>query len=82
MSDFERNRIDFQLRSFTQRNFEQPSACKNVDQIQFYISELSQKIQHLEVSIGYVPDWVYTLLAQYNARQNSMLQTVFKTSYR
>lgn len=71
-----------ELRLFTARNFTHPSECRNLGQIRFYIGELCNKIQELERSGHYVPEWVYQLLSQYNARQNSLILLEFRSSYR
>lgn len=70
-----------ELRSFTSKNFEKPSDCKNLDQIRFYVKELCLKIENLEVNGQYVPQWAYALLAQYNDRQNSMIHLEFRNMY-
>ena len=77
MSEFDRSKIELELKSFTSRNFEQPSDCRNPEQIRFYVSELCSKIQELEHRFKYVPDWAYSLLAQYNAKQSGMIQVEF-----
>lgn len=81
MSDYERKRIELELRSFAARNFERPSECRNLDQIRFYVRELCLKIEELEAQWNYVPAWAYSLLAQYNARQNSMITVEFRKTY-
>ena len=81
MTSFEQQRIETNLRIFTARNFERPSDCKNLDQVRFYVRELCLKIEELESKFSYVPQWAYTLLAQYNARQNAMLHVDFKQLY-
>ena len=81
MSDFERKKIELELKAFTSKNFEKPSECKNLAQIRFYVSELSQKITDLYTSVGYVPEWAYVLLAQYNSAQNKFLSKEFQNTY-
>jgi hypothetical protein len=81
MSDFEKNKLEMEFRSFTARNFEKPADCKNLDQVRFYVNELCQKIEEYNMHFNYVPGWAYSLLAQYNARQNSFLHNEFKESY-
>lgn len=81
MSEFERNKIELELKSFTSRNFEKPSDCKNAEQIRFYVKELCNKIQEFEGRFNYVPNWAYSLLAQYNAKQNGMLHVEFIETY-
>jgi hypothetical protein len=81
MSDFEKRKLEIELRNFTTRNFEKPSDCRNLDQIRFYVSELCAKISEYENRFNYVPTWAYSLLAQYNIAQNSMLHTEFRNAY-
>jgi len=81
MSAFEQREIESYLRTFTSRNFERPADCRNLEQIRFYVRELCLKIEELESKFSYVPQWAYTLLAQYNARQNAMLRVEFKHLY-
>lgn len=81
MSEFERKTIELELRRFTARNFERPSACKNLDQIRFYVQELCRLIEDHKKRFDYVPSDAYALLAQYNARQNSILYQDFISTY-
>jgi hypothetical protein len=81
MSEYERKRIEIDLRAFTLKNFEKPSECRNLDQIRFYVRELCMKIEELESRFNYVPQWAYSLLAQYNSRQNSMIHVEFRRTY-
>jgi hypothetical protein len=81
MSNFEKKQIEMELRAFATRNFERPADCKNLDQVRFYIGELIQKINDMRTHGSHIPDYAYTLLAQYNARQNSMLYKDFAKSY-
>lgn len=81
METFDRKKIEAELKSFTSRNFERPNDCRNLEQIRFYVRELCQKIEELEVKFNYVPNWAYVLLAQYNAKQNGMLHLEFVTAY-
>lgn len=81
MSDFERKRIEMELKEFTFRNFEKPSECRNLDQIRFYVRELCLKIEELEGRFNYVPQWAYSLLAQYNSIQNNMVHVEFRNTY-
>lgn len=81
MSSFEQNEIELHLKTFTRRNFERPDDCRNLEQVRFYVRELCLKIEELESKFSYVPQWAYTLLAQYNARQNTMLNLEFNQSY-
>jgi hypothetical protein len=81
MTQYERQKLEVELRSFTSRNFERPSECRNLDQIRFYVQELCQKIEEYQRRFNYVPNYAYSLLAQYNARQNGMIHTYFKNTY-
>ena len=81
MSEFEKKHLDLELRNFTARNFVRPSDCRNLDQIRFYIRELCLKIEEYRRRFGYVPNTAYSLLSQYNSRQNSILYRDFRSSY-
>jgi hypothetical protein len=81
MSDFEKRKLEIELRNFTTRNFERPSDCRNLDQIRFYVKELCDKIDEYERRFNYVPTWAYSLLAQYNMAQNGMLLKEFRNAY-
>jgi hypothetical protein len=79
MTTTERKLVEADLKDFTSRNFEKPLDCKNLDQIRFYVRELCLKIEELENRFEYVPNSAYSLLAQYNMRQNSMINKEFIT---
>ena len=81
MTEYERKKLEMELRSFTSRNFQKPSECKNLAQIRFYIQELCSKIEEYQNRFSYVPSWAYGLLAQYNALQNSMIENEVKSNY-
>lgn len=81
MSDYEKKKLEMELRNFTSRNFERPVDCRNLDQIRYYVKELCKKIEEYEVRFNYVPAWAYSLLAQYNLVQNRMLHVEFVSSY-
>ena len=81
MADHEKQKVDQQLRKFAARNFERPDNCRNLEQIRYYVRELCLRIEELEKRFQYVPGWAYTLLAQYNAKQNMMLHREFVKSY-
>jgi hypothetical protein len=81
MTDYEQKKIEMELKAFIARNFEKPLDCKNQDQIRFYVGELSHKVEALERQFNYVPEWAYSLLSQYNAAQNRILDLEFKNSY-
>jgi hypothetical protein len=81
MSQTEERSLEMELKTFACQNFEMPSDCKNLDQIRFYIRELSMKIEEYKRRFNYVPSIAYTLLAQYNARQNSLVHREVRKSY-
>ena len=81
MSDFEKKKVELELKAFATSNFVKPTDCRNLDQIRFYISELCGKIDSYNKRFNYVPESAYTLLAQYNARQNSILYQEFVKTY-
>ncbi len=81
MTDYERTKLDVALREFTHRNFEKPSDCRNLSQLRYYVEELCLKIQEYETKFQYVPEWAYSLLAQYNQRQNKLILRDFQTTY-
>lgn len=82
MSNYEQKKIEMELSNFTNRNFERPSNCRNLDQIRFYIRELCGKIEEYESRFNYVPSGAYALLSQYNRVQNQMLYVDFRTTYK
>lgn len=81
MSEFEKKHLEFELKNFTTRNFVRPSNCRNLDQIRFYIRELCLKIEDYKKRFNYVPNIAYSLLAQYNSQQNTMLYRDFISNY-
>lgn len=81
MSDFDKMQLESDLRRFATRNFERPSACRNLDQIRYYVKELCLKIEEYRSRFNYVPNAAYVLLAQYNARQNSLIHLDFRKAY-
>jgi hypothetical protein len=78
MSEHLRTQIDQEFETFTRRNFESPTSCRNLDQIRFYVHELCLKIDELESRFHYVPAGAFSLLAQYNACQNNMSHVDFR----
>lgn len=81
MTEFEKKSIEMELRAFVSRNFERPSDCANLAQVRFYVQELCVRIEDYKKRFNYAPEFAYTLLAQYNARQNSILYKDFASSY-
>jgi hypothetical protein len=82
MGIFDRKKVDSELSNFTSRNFEKPADCKDLEQIRFYVRELCLKIEELEKRFEYVPGTAYTLLAQYNSKQNSIINNDFTKTYK
>lgn len=82
MTSYEIKRLEMELKQFTTSNFEKPANCRNLEQVRFYVKELCSKIEELQLKFNHVPDFAYTLLAQYNARQNSLIQKDFANQYR
>ena len=82
MSNFERKKLETDLRNFAERNFESPGNCRNIDQIRFYVRELCVKIEDYERRFNFVPSSAYSLLAQYNMVQNQLIQVEFRKAYR
>jgi hypothetical protein len=81
MSEFEKKSIEQEFEKFTMKNFESPKSCKNLDQIRFYVQELSSKMEEFKNRFNYVPNSAYSLLTQYNTIQNRMVFVNFKNSY-
>lgn len=81
MSEFEKKHLECELKKFTSRNFVRPAECRNLDQIRFYISELCAKIEDYKRRFNYVPNTAYSLLSQYNSKQNSLLYRDFIRNY-
>jgi len=77
MSEFEKKHIELELKSFTSKNFVRPSECRNIDQVRFYIQELCVKIEEYKRRFNYVPNTAYSLLSQYNTKQNTLLYRDF-----
>lgn len=81
MSEFEKRRLEREFQLFASKNFEKPRKCKNLDQIRYYVKELTDKVNELQIKYNYVPDSAYSLLASYNTLQNNMLFSDFKNTY-
>jgi hypothetical protein len=81
MNNYERRKIELELKKFASLNFERPSDCHDLEQIRFYVQALSFKIEELENEFDYAPPWIYGLLAQYNAAQNRILHVEFRKTY-
>ena len=81
MTHVDRKKVESELNAFALRNFEKPADCKDLEQIRFYVRELCLKIEELERRFEYVPSSAYKLLAQYNSRQNSIINKNFSNTY-
>ena len=81
MSVFETKKIELEWKNHVSRHFEKPSDCRNLGQIRFYVNELTSKMEALREKNMAIPEWAYTLLAQYNAAQNRLLLKEFKSTY-
>jgi hypothetical protein len=81
MSEFEKKHLEVELKNFTSRNFVRPAECTNLEQIRFYIGELCAKIEHYKKRFNYVPNTAYSLLSQYNSKQNALLYRDFISNY-
>lgn len=81
MSTLDKRRVDREFQLFSSRNFERPRKCKNLEQIRFYVQELSFLISSFKESSGYVPTAAYELLAQYNQEQNKWIYANFRNAY-
>lgn len=73
MSKYEKKVLEIEFQKFTRMNFESPAKCKSLVQIRYYIKELSGKIEETKSKFNYVPALAYTLLSQYNTRQNALI---------
>lgn len=81
MTNYEKACMDVAFRDFTLRNFEKPNECQNPEQLRYYVRELCLKIEEYENQFHYVPEWAYSLLSQYNQKQNSLLLRNFQKTY-
>jgi hypothetical protein len=81
MSEYEKIKVETELRNFASKNFVKPGDCRNIDQIRFYISELCSKIEEYDRKFNYVPQSIYSLLANYNRVQSNMIYVDFKNTY-
>ena len=81
ITDCEKLQVEREFKNFTSRDFERPADCRNIDQTRFYVRELCLRIEEYENRFNYVPQWAYSLLAQYNLVQNRILQVEFNKAY-
>jgi len=81
MSDYEKQLLENNFKKFTRKHFERPSRCKNIGQIQYYVQELSLKIEEFKSRFNYVPNIAYVLLSEYNASQNKLIFKGFQKIY-
>lgn len=81
MSDFEKKKLEIEFKSFILKHFEKPSNCKNLEQVRFYVQELSAHIQEFEQKFSYVPESAYALLSQYNSVHSAAVHKHFVNTY-
>ena len=81
MSRYEQKKLEMEFERFTNMNFEHPTKCRSLVQIRFYIKELTVKIDELKKAFNYVPNNAYTLLNQYNSKQNTLIFSNFQEAY-
>ncbi len=81
ITEHERKKLEADLRVFTARNFVRPAECKNLEQVRFYVRELCMKIEELETKFDFVSPSAYSLLAQYNMRQNAIIDGDSRNTY-
>jgi len=81
MTRFEQKKIEMEFHRFTRMNFESPTECRSLGQLQYYIHELSDKIKELKSAFNYVPNHAYVLLNQYNQKQNRLIFSNFQEIY-
>jgi hypothetical protein len=81
MSNYEKQQLENNFNKFTRKHFEKPSRCKNIGQIQYYVQELSLKIEEFKSRFNYVPNTAYVLLSEYNASQNKLIFKGFQRIY-
>lgn len=77
----EQRKIEAELKRFAARNFQCPRKCSDIDLIRGYVHELTLKIEEMKIRFNYVPDIAYSLLAEYNAKQNSIIGMDFRKTY-
>jgi len=70
-----KTRVDHQFDRFFKRHFEQPQKCRNVDQVRFYLGEISRKIEEYRRLYNYVPDKAEELLQSYKKLYNRMVHS-------
>ncbi len=74
-------RIEREFELFTKRNFEKPKKCKSLEQIKFYIKELTQIIEQYKLKHDFVPESAYVLLNEYNIQLNKLVMVNFQETY-
>lgn len=81
MSTYEKKQIDTDFRNFTSLNFEKPTKCKSIGQLQYYVKELSNKIKELKSRFNYVPEKAFLLLTEYNNMVNNLIFKNYQEVY-
>lgn len=81
MTAYQKRKIEQDFLVFARSNFEKPSECRNLEQIQFYIQEIGDYMEDMKNTYNYIPDSVYSLLKQYHTLQNKMAFEAFINYY-
>lgn len=81
MSNYEKQQLENNFNKFSRKHFERPARCKNIGQIQYYVQEISLKIEEFKSQFNYVPNTAYILLSEYNASQNKLIFKDFQKIY-
>ncbi|HEY0742475.1 MAG TPA: hypothetical protein VGD40_13465 [Chryseosolibacter sp.] len=81
MTNYQRQKIDIELKAFVSSHLKKPSSCYRSSDIRLYINALTQKIQALEELFNYAPDWAYAMLAEYAMKLNTFVSKEFTRSY-
>ena len=81
MTRFQEKKLEQEFNKFAKMNFDKPQKCRNIDQIRYYMHELTEKINEFKASFKFVPVSAHTLLSQYNAAQNKLIHKNFQEVY-
>jgi hypothetical protein len=72
---YHHSRVDTQFERFYKRHFEDPRECRNVEQVRFYLGEISRKIEEYRRSYNYVPEKALNLWESYKKIYNRMVHS-------
>ncbi len=75
MSEQDKSILEKEFKHFTLRNFEEPTQCKDLSQVEFYIKELKSKMKEFKQQFGFIPKFAYHLLWEYTSLQNHMINS-------